>query len=466
MKYRIEKDSLGKKKIPFNAFYGINTQRSKENFQISNRILPLELFYAIAEIKIATAQANVILGSLNRKQGSVIIKAAMEILGGKHDDQFVIDAFQAGAGTSTHMNVNEVIANRAIEILGGNKGDYHLIHPNDHVNLGQSTNDIFPGAIKIVTVKKIIKLIPMLKNLENSLLKKSKQFKNILKSGRTHLQDAVPITLGQEFHAYVSSIKNNIATIKSTLNYLKKLDLGKNAIGTGINTYPGYAKIILRKLKKVNKIDWEEARDPIYSTQNVTMFLEVSGALKLLAVDLTKMANDLRLLSSGPNTGLREIKLPAIEAGSSMMPGKINPSIAEMLNMVCFQVIGNDETISLCAQAGQLELNVMTPLIAKNLIESLTLLTNGIKTFDEKCVKGIRANKEICQYYFEHSSGLATLLNPYIGYDKAAEIVKESLRTGETISQIALKRNLISKKDLERILDHKYVTRPNLNKLF
>ena len=226
------------------------------------------------------------------------------------------------------------------------------------------------------------------------------KLKNILKSGRTHLQDAVPITLGQEFHAYVSSIKNNIATIKSTLNYLKKLDLGKNAIGTGINTYPGYAKIILRKLKKVNKIDWEEARDPIYSTQNVTMFLEVSGALKLLAVDLTKMANDLRLLSSGPNTGLREIKLPAIEAGSSMMPGKINPSIAEMLNMVCFQVIGNDETISLCAQAGQLELNVTTPLIAKNLIESLTLLTNGIKTFDEKCVKGIRANKEICQYYF------------------------------------------------------------------
>lgn len=453
MAFRIEKDALGKKKVPKQVLYGIHTQRAKENFQISGKTLPLDIFYAIAEIKIAAANANHQLKLLNNKKKTAIVKAANEILKSKHDKEFVIDAFQAGAGTPTHMNVNEVIANRAIQILRGQKGNYKIIHPNDDVNMGQSTNNVFPTAIKIVVAKKTQNLIPILTELKISFKRKSKEFKFIKKSGRTHLQDAVPITLGKEFNAYATTIEKNITRINQNIKYLLELNIGKNAIGTGVNTSPRFSKLVIQNLIKSEKIAWKQAKDSIYATQNITDFLQFSQALKALAVDLNKIANDLRLLSSGPRTGLTEIKLPAVEPGSSIMPGKINPSIAEMLNMVCFQVIGNTETISEAVQAGQLELNVMTPVIAKNLIESLDILTTSIKTFDNLCVKGIKANKEVCKYYFEHSTGLATLLNPIIGYDKAAEIVNESLKTGKTITELVLEKKLMNKKDLDKLLN-------------
>lgn len=451
MGFRVEKDVLGKKKVPKGVFYGIHTQRAKENFKISGNTLPLDLFYAIAEIKIAAAFANKELKLLESKKCNAIVKAAREVFKGKYDKDFVIDSFQAGSGTPTHMNVNEVIANRANLILGGRKGNYNLVHPNDHVNMGQSTNNVFPSAIKIVSIRKLENLIIVLGDLQKSLFRLGKNFKSIKKSGRTHLQGAVPITLGEEFKAYAVSIKKNIPWIKNSIEELKVLNVGKNAIGTGVNTPKNFTRLILKYLRKSNKINWKVSKYPIYSTQNVTVFLETSQVLKLLAINLIKISNDLILLTSGPRTGLSEIELPAVEPGSSIMPGKINPSMAEMLNMVCFQVIGNNEAISLASQAGQLELNVMTPLIAKNLFESIEILTNGVNAFTKKCVKGIVAKEKVCEYYYEHSAGLATLLNPYIGYDKAAKVMKDSLRTGKSIREIVLERKLLTKKDVNKI---------------
>lgn len=392
MKFRTEKDALGKKKVPSDVFYGIHTQRAKENFQISGRSLPVELFHAIVEIKIAAAMANTDLRLLDDKKGKNIIKASRDILRGDYDNDFVVDIFQAGAGTPTHMNVNEVIANVALWNTNGRKGDYKKIHPNDDVNMGQSTNNVIPTALRMVSVSKLKALLINLDYLRNDLSKKSREFKKTLKSGRTHLQDAVPISLGQEFKAYSVSIEKNIIRLKNSLDSLYVLNIGKNAIGTGVNTNTRFTKLILKHLRKINKEKWNESNNPVYSTQSLTDFLEVSQNLKLLAIDLNKICNDLKLLSSGPNTGLYEIKLPAVEPGSSIMPGKVNPSMAEMLNMVCFQVIGNDESISLAADSGQLELNVFIPVIAKNLIESLDILTNGVNAFDRKCIKGIKAN--------------------------------------------------------------------------
>lgn len=464
MSFRIEKDPLGKKKVPKDALYGIHTQRAKENFQISGNTLSLDIFHSIAEIKIAAAQANMKLGLLDKKKGQAIVKAGEAVLTGKYDKEFVIDAYQAGEGTPTHMNVNEVIANLAIGLLKNKKGNYKIINPYDHVNMGQSTNNVVPSALKISSVKNLSKLNLILDELEDVLIMKGNEFKSVLKSGRTHLQDAVPITLGQEFHAYGISIQKNIQRIERIIDELKELNVGKNAVGTGINTHPDFTKKILKNLSKINKINWRESQEPIFSTQNISIFLEASDILKILAIDLNKIANDLRLLSSGPNTGLREINLPAVEPGSSIMPGKVNPSIAEMLSMVCYQVMGNDETVNLASQASQLELNVMIPVIAKNLLDSIDLLSNAVDTFTKKCVKGIKANEDVCLFYYEHSSGLATLLNPYIGYEKAAEVVQESLKTGDTISNILIKNRLITKDELERILDYRNVTKPNLKK--
>jgi aspartate ammonia-lyase len=446
MAFHVEKDALGEKKVPNKVLYGIHTLRAKENFQISGKTLPLEIFYAIAELKIACAFANKDLKLLGSRKTIAIVRAAKEILQGKQDKEFVIDAYQAGAGTPTHMNVNEVIANRANKLLKKKE-----VHANDDVNMGQSTNNIFPSAMKIVALRKLERLIIVLEDLKKALFKLGNNFKSIKKSGRTHLQDAVPITLGQEFHAYGSSIEKNIEWIKRALPDLKYLNIGKNAIGTGINTKKNFTRAILKHLKKINKVDWKVCKDPIYSTQNVTVFLEISDVLKLVAIDLDKIGNDLRLLTSGPNTGLKEINLPEVEAGSSIMPGKVNPSIIEMLHMVCYEVMGNDESISQGSRSGQLELNVMTPLIAKNLIESIDLLINGVDTFTKKCVNGITANKKICQRYYEHSAGLAALLNPYIGYDKAAEIMKESLRTRKSVRRIVFDRKLMSKKEVDKI---------------
>ncbi len=462
MAYRSEQDGLGKRKIPSKALYGINTMRSSETFNISGKTLPVEFFHAIAEVKIATAYANCKLKLLSQTKCKAIIRAAEEVAGGKWDDQFLIDVFQSGAGTPTHMNVNEVICNRALELLKKKKGDYKVLHPNNDINAGQSTNNVFPTAIKIIVVKKMKTLIDVLTNLEKSFKKKSVEFKSILKSGRTHLQDAVPITLGQEFRAYATSINKNIKRLQETEKEIYELNIGKNAIGTGINTHPGFTKLAIQKLRQIHGIQWKEAKDPIYATSNLTSLLNVAQSIQLLVVDLNKIANDLRLLNSGPTTGFNEINLPVTEAGSSIMPGKVNPNIAEMLNMVCLHIMGNNETVNLAVQAGQLELNVMMPLIANSLFDSFDIGTKAIKTFDKKCIRGIKVNKKICEYYFEKSLGMATLLNPYIGYEKATEVVEESVKKGKSIREVVLENKLMSEKDLDKVLNYKNVTSPNL----
>ncbi len=466
MRVRTERDSMGEKRVPAAALYGVHTQRAVENFQISGIPMSLEICYAIAEIKIAATQTNKNLRLLSSQKAEVIIKAAQEILQGKHDQWFVLDAFQAGAGTATHMNINEVIANRALELLHAEKGNYKIIHPNDDVNKGQSTNDVFPSAIKIVCFRKIHELIPILQELQKELLKKSKEFGAILKIGRTHLQDAVPLTLGQEFHAYATTIGKDIERLHQPIGSLLELNLGGNAIGTGINNPPQFAPQLINNLRKQTDIAWKESQDKIYATQNVSIFLEVSETLRLLAVDLTKLANDFRLLSSGPHAGFAEISLPAVEPGSSIMPGKINPSIAEMLNMVCFQVIGNDQAVLMGEQAGQLELNVMMPLMAKNLVDSFSLLINGVRIFTKRCVKGIKANKKHCQYYVTHSAELATLLNPYLGYEKAAEIVNESLKTGETVYEVVKRKRLLEPSILDKIFEGTLIKKKTRRNVF
>lgn len=458
--FRTESDSLGEKKIPEIVYYGINTARSLENFNFSDLTFPSDFIKAVCYIKIACAKANIYLGYLDNKKGEAILKACSEIISGKFSDQFKIDIFQAGSGTSTNMNVNEVIANRADELLGKDKGSRY-VHPNDDVNKGQSTNDVFPSAIRIACVLKIPKLLKSLQDLEKTLKVKAVEFKEVIKSGRTHLQDAVPITLGQEFLAYSSAIKKDIERF-GKLEKISLLPIGGNAIGTGLNTNPKFRNMVIGHLNKITTNKFLAAENGIEAVQFMTDFVELSSILRLITIDLNKIANDLRLMSSGPKTGFNEIILPAIGEGSSIMPGKINPFICEAVNMACFKVIGNDTTISLCAQSGELELNVKMPLLAYSLLESIELLINTVKTFDEKCINGIKANIETCRRNFENSPSLATVLNPYLGYDKSASLVKESLKTGKTIRQLALEKRLLTKEKLDKILDPKKLTGPNL----
>jgi aspartate ammonia-lyase len=438
------------------TYYGRETKKALENFQISGLHNKKILIYSIVSIKKAAAISNVFTRRLNKKIGNAIVRVCDETLKGKLDSQFLLDVFQAGAGTSTNMNINEVIANRATQILK------RPVHPNDHVNMSQSTNDVFPSAVRIACLRLLPDLADNLAKLQISLNKKSKEFTKVLKSGRTHLQDAVPITLGQEFHAYSTSIKENITKIKHVSNVLKKLNLGGTAIGTGFNTHPRYRKIVLNHLRKITGLNLGSKEDLIEATQNSKDFLELSGVLRLAAVDLIRISNDLRLLNSGPKTGFNEIILPEVQFGSSIMPGKINPSIPEALNMICFQVIGNDLAILMATQAGQLELNIMNPAIAHNLLQSTEILANGIKMFNEKCIKGIKANKGLCNYYLENSMGTATALAPYIGYDKTAKIVKESLKTNKSIKYLIIKQKLLTKEQLKKILSYNNLTKPNL----
>lgn len=457
MRYRKERDFLGVKKVPKDAYYGIFTQRAFENFQISNLKFHPELINALAIIKIAAANTNISLKLLDKRKGIAIIKAAKEIINGKFNKEFILDVYQAGAGTSTHMNVNEVIANRANKILKKNS-----VHPNDHVNMGQSSNDVFPTAIRLASLEMLNNLLLTLNFLEKSLRKKGNEFKNVLKSGRTHLQDAVPITLGQEFNAYATSIRKNTVRIKQSVEFVSYLGIGGNAVGTGLNTNPSFRKLVVSHIRNITKLGVKPASDTIETTQFMTDFADLSSRLKLLATDLDKIASDLRLMSSGPRTGFNEIILPVVQPGSSMMPGKVNPSILESLNMICYQVMGNDETISKAALAGQLDLNVMTPVIAYNLLHSIEILNNGINNFVKKCLLGIKANKKICKNYFEISTGVVTALVPYIGYAKSAEIVKESIKTDKTIKQLVLKKKLLTEKQLEKILNPKNLSSPNL----
>ena len=454
MEYRTEHDTLGEVKVPENAYYGAQTQRAVLNFPISNLKLQPSFIKAQASVKLSAAQANMASGRLKKKIGNAIVKASKEVFNGKLRDQFVIDVFQAGAGTSQNMNMNEVLANRAIEILGGVFGDYTMVHPNDHVNMSQSTNDTIHVIIHVSAYGEIQKtLLPKVKKLETALKKKSKEFDHIVKSGRTHLQDAVPIRLGQEFGAYASMIENGYSRINKASHSLLEICIGGTAVGTGLNTDPDYKKNVIESLNKITGYEFRPAGNLVESMQSFDAVLEVTGALRTLITSLKKIADDLRLLSSGPRTGLAEIQLPPVQPGSSIMPGKVNPVMAEMLNMICSHALGCDGTVLHAAQAGQMELNVMMPVIAYNLLEEISILANGIEAFTDKCVKGIKVNVKVCSENAERSSAVATALNPYIGYEKAAELAKEALVKNTTIRELVLSKKLMDRKKLDKILD-------------
>ncbi len=451
---RSERDSMGEWQLPQSVYYGIQTARALENFPISG-LKPLpEYVEACVLIKKAAAEVNGELGCIPVEVARAIVQAADEILQGSLRDQFVVDVYQAGAGTSHHMNVNEVLANRALEILGEPKGKYERVSPNDHVNYGQSTNDVIPTAIRLAALLRVRRdLLGTLDNLVAALEQKAQEFRDILKAGRTHLQDAVPVRLGDSFGAYAAIFAQHRQWIEEASQALCSLGLGGSAVGTGLNTHPQYRQKVVQRLAEYTQLPLTPAPHPMAAMQSMAPFVHLSGSLRNLAQDGIKVANDLRLMDSGPKTGLKEIQLPPVQPGSSIMPGKYNPVIAEMLNMVCFQVIGLDTAITLAAQAGQFELNVMMPLIAYNLLHSLQILNNSLRVFTERCVRGIKAQADRCRSYAEGTLALVTALNPYIGYLQAAEVAKISLETGKPIRQILLERNLMSPEEVAKVLD-------------
>jgi aspartate ammonia-lyase len=461
MQTRIESDSIGSMKIDMDVYYGIQTLRAKNNFHITNRKIHPELIVSLAEIKKSAAITNRDANMLNTKIANAIISACDAIISGKFHNQFIVDPIQGGAGTSTNMNANEVIANIALELLGKAKGDYSIVNPNDHVNMAQSTNDVFPTAGKITILKMLPKAISELQRLYNALELKALEFDNVIKMGRTQLQDAVPIRLGQSFHAYASMINRDIHRLNKVQEEMLTLNMGATAIGTSINVSPEYLSNIYYNLKKVTGLNVVKAEDLIDATQNIDGFVSVSGVLKTCAVNLSKMANDLRLLSSGPKTGIDEINLPAKQNGSSIMPGKINPVIPEVVSQVAFNIIGNDFTITMAAEAGQLELNAFEPVIFYNLFESIETLKNATMTFVDNCITGITANKERCEELLNSSVGIATALCPYIGYKKAADIAKKALKTGGQVKDIVLKEGILTPKQLEQILNPFSMTQVN-----
>ncbi len=457
---RTEKDSLGHKEVPADAYYGIQTARAVENYPISGLRAHPTLIRAIAMVKEAAAEANRELGLIDEKTANAIIEAAKEVQQGKWDDHFVVDVFQAGAGVSFHMNSNEVIANRASELLGGKLGEYKHAHPNDHVNYGQSTNDVFPTAMRLATLLELEKLYPALDGLITALDAKGKEFHHVLKSGRTHMQDAVPMRLGQEFAAYAVAIQRARRAIQQNAEYLRELGLGGSAVGTGINTHPDYRRRAIAALARISGQVLVPADDMRYAMQSNLAMAAVSSALRNLALEVIRISNDLRLLASGPNTGFAEINLPALQPGSSIMPGKINPVMPELAAMVSFQVVGYDTTVALAVQAGQLELNVMMPSMAYSVLMSVTIMSNMLRQFTEFCIKGITVNEKRTQYYVQSTVSLATALNPYIGYAKAAEIAKESVATGKSIIEIARSKGYLSEEQINEILDPARMTEP------
>jgi aspartate ammonia-lyase len=457
---RTEKDSLGTKEIPANVYYGIQTARAVENYPISGMRAHPTLIRAFGMVKQAAAEANKELGLVDAKRVNAIIQAAEEVQQGKWDPEFMVDVFQAGAGVSFHMNSNEVIANRAAEILGGRLGDYSIVHPNDHVNYGQSTNDVFPTGMRLATLLELEKLYPVLDSLTAALEKKGREFHEILKSGRTHMQDAVPMRLGQEFTAYAGAVRRNETAIRHASEALRELGLGGSAVGTGINTHPDYREKAIANLARISGQKLIPADDMRYAMQSNFAMAAVSSALRNLALEIIRISNDLRLLSSGPNTGFAEINLPALQPGSSIMPGKINPVMPELAAMVSFQVVGNDVAVAMAVQAGQLELNVMMPTMAYSILQSITILTNMLRQFTDRCVSGITANKSRTDFYVQATVSLATALNPYIGYAKAAEIAKEAVATGRSIIEIAREKKLLSEKEINDILDPARMTEP------
>ncbi len=460
MKYRIEKDSLGERKVPAEVYYGIQTQRAVENYPISGyRAHPI-LIRSMGMIKKAAALANQELGLLDEKCAGAIVQAAEEVIAGKLNEQFVVDVYQAGAGVSFHMNTNEVIANRAIEILGGKRGEYEVVHPNDHVNFGQSTNDVIPTAMRVASILLLHELMPEMERLSRALARKGEEFDGILKSGRTHMQDATPIRLGQEFAAYAVAILRCYEQVRHAQEGLRELGLGGTAVGTGVNTHPRYQAIAVKKLSEVAGTQLFPTRDMRWTMQSNLPMAVASSALRNYALELIRISNDLRLLSSGPNTGFGEINLPALQPGSSIMPGKINPVMPENIAMISFQVVGADVAVALAVQAGQLELNVMMPSMVWNVLHAAEILKNGTHQFTTLCVEGITANKEACLRHAESTVSLATALNPYIGYAKTAEIVKQAVKTGRRITEIVREKKLMDEKTLKKVLDPRRMTEP------
>ena len=457
---RKEKDSLGFVEVPARAYYGAQTARAVENYPISGMRAHPQLVRAFGMVKRAAAEANKELGLVDERRADVIIQTSQEVIDGKWNDEFVVDVFQAGAGVSFHMNTNEVIANRANEILGGKLGEYALVHPNDHVNYGQSTNDVFPTAMRVATLLNLETLYPVLDALAASFSAKAKEFDGVMKSGRTHMQDAVPIRLGQEFAAYGLAIEKGAKFLRYAADSLRELGLGGSAVGTGINTHPDYRARAVANLARISGQKLIPAKDMRWAMQSNACMGDVSSALRGIALEVIRISNDLRLLSSGPNTGLNEIHLPSLQPGSSIMPGKINPVMPELAAMVSFQVIGNDTAVAYAVQAGQLELNVMMPTMAYNVLQSTTILANMLRQFNEHCIAGISANIERCNFYAQSIVSLATALNPYIGYAKAAEIVKESIATGKSIIEIARSKQLLSEREIAEILDPVRMTEP------
>ncbi|RXA21787.1 aspartate ammonia-lyase [Methanosarcina sp. MSH10X1] len=454
MNSRVERDSLGEMEVPVGAYYGVQTQRALCNFPVSGHRARPEFIKAYILVKKAAALTNLKLGALDRERGNAIVSAADEVLSGlagRYSDQFPVDVFQAGAGTSFNMNVNEVLANRALEILGRDRGDYGFLSPNDHVNKAQSTNDTFPTASCIAVIFAADRLLDVLASLSEAFRAKALEFSGIPKSGRTHLMDALPVTLGDEFGAYAAALVRASRRIEERRNNLLELPLGGTATGTGANTAPGYRELVISKLSGLCELPLRKASNSFEILQSRSQFAAFSGALRELALELIRIANDLRLLNAGPTSGISEIELPAVQPGSSMMPGKYNPVMAECLDMIGFQIIGNDTTVALAAQAGQLELNVMTPVITSNILMSVSLLTNYLPIFQNRCVEGIRAHEDSCRAYLELNPILVTFLVPRLGYLKAAEIAKEVLDKRIPVKEVLVMRGLLSKEEADEL---------------
>lgn len=451
---RVERDTLGWVDIPLDAYYGPQTARAVKNFRVSGLRLPSSFIRALAEIKMASARANMSAGVLDPHIGELICRAASEVREGKFDDQFVVDVYQSGAGTSQNMNANEVIANRALEIMGLPRGRYDVIHPNDHVNMSQSSNDTIHTAVHIAAMESMeCRLLSVMIQLYEGLDNKSREFKTAVKPGRTHLQDAVPVTLGQEFSGYAGMVQMSIRGLYRSMDCLAELNMGGTAVGTGLNAPPGFGEMAVKEINNITGLTFRIARNPFEATQSANAILGLSAELRSTAVSLIKIANDLRLLSSGPRTGLGELILPAIQPGSSIIPGKVNPVMPEMLDMACFQIVGNDTAIMMAAQAGQLELNVFTPLMAYNLLNSIEILAGAVGSFNRRCLGGITADIERCEFLARSSLALATALAKSIGYEKAAQIAHRAHRENKTIKQMVLESGLLSEEEADELLD-------------
>ena len=460
--YRYEKDFLGEKEIPADVYYGVQTLRAKENFPITGYRMHEELIRAFAIVKKAAAQANMEVGRLYEGIGNAIVQASDEVIEGKFHEYFIVDPIQGGAGTSMNMNANEVIGNRALEIMRHQKGEYIHLSPNTHVNMSQSTNDSFPTAIHIAVLKQLDILLETMQAMQDVFQKKAKEFDHVIKMGRTHLQDAVPIRLGQEFEAYSRVLSRDIKRINQSKQHLYEVNMGATAVGTGLNADPRYIEIVVKKLADISGLPLVGAEHLVDATQNTDAYTEVSAALKVCMMNMSKIANDLRLMASGPRAGLAEIALPARQPGSSIMPGKVNPVMAELINQIAFQVIGNDHTICLASEAGQLELNVMEPVLVFNLLQSISIMNNGFRSFTDHCLADIEANEKRLKEYVEKSAGVITAVNPHLGYEAAARIAREAILTGQSIRDLCLQNDVLTEEELDIILNPYEMTKPGI----